>query len=65
VQEAEMGKIMISGQCGKKSLCDPISTRKKLGIMVLTCHPSVGGNLKIGGSWFKPAWVKSETLSPK
>jgi hypothetical protein len=31
-------------------------------VVVGTCHPSDGGKHKIGGSWSKLAWTKSETL---
>jgi ribosomal protein L31 len=39
--------------------------KKKLDLMMHTCHPSYFGNFKIGGSWSRPAWAKSGTLSPK
>jgi hypothetical protein len=33
--------------------------------MAHTCHPIYRGKCKVGGSLSRPAWVKSETLSPK
>jgi hypothetical protein len=38
---------------------------KKLVMVAHTCHPDYAGKLKIGGSRFRPPWVKSKTLSPK
>jgi hypothetical protein len=38
---------------------------KMLSIVMYTLHPSYGRNYKIGGSWSKLTWAKSETPSPK
>jgi hypothetical protein len=48
-----------------KDLQDPISTEKKLGVVVCACHPSDSEKNKIGRLWSRSAWGKSETLSPK
>jgi hypothetical protein len=50
---------------GKKSFQDPISTEKNLSLVVHACHPRYCGKHKIQKSRFRPAWVKSKTLSPK
>jgi hypothetical protein len=44
--EAEMGRIKIPGQPRQKSLQDPISMEKKLGVVVCSCHPSDNGKLR-------------------
>jgi hypothetical protein len=41
----------------------PHLNRKQLGVVACGCHPSDGRELKIGGSWSRLAWTKSETLS--
>jgi hypothetical protein len=55
---------MVPGQHGVKSLQDPISTEKKLGVVAHACHPSNSKEGKIE-SQARPVWAKSETLSPK
>jgi hypothetical protein len=54
-QEVEIERIMFRGQ--QKSSSDPISTNKKLGVGVCTCHPSYMEELSS-----RPAWAKSKTL---
>jgi hypothetical protein len=63
MQEAEIGMIMAPGQPSQRHLQDPISTEKKLGVPMYTCHPSYGGSVK----WEDhiPAWAKSDTPSLK
>jgi hypothetical protein len=39
--------------------------KKKLGMAVHACHPRYSGNHKLGGSQYRAAWAKSETLSQK
>jgi hypothetical protein len=38
---------------------------KTLGLRECICHPGDSRKQKIGGSWSRLAWAKSETLSPK
>jgi hypothetical protein len=64
-QEAEI-RITVGGNlgcCGGGSLRLYLNG-KKLGMVVHACHPSYGRKLKIGGSESRPAWAKSESLSP-
>jgi hypothetical protein len=49
VREAEMRKIGVPGRLCKKSLQDPISMEKKLGMVAHTCHSSYSRKHKIGG----------------
>jgi hypothetical protein len=63
--KAEIGRIVIPGQLGQKSLRDSISMEKKLGMVVNACHLSYGEKLKIGGLGSRSVWTKSETLSSK
>jgi hypothetical protein len=50
----------------KKKNCEtPNLNRKKLTVVMCTCHPSYGRKFKIGGSQSRLAWAKGETLSPK
>jgi hypothetical protein len=62
-REAEIGRIAVPGQPRHNEI--PTSTENKLGMMAHTCHLSIGGKPKIGGSWNRPDWAKHETLSPK
>jgi hypothetical protein len=43
---------------------DLISTNRYVWV-TFACHPRDGGKFKIGGLQSRPAWAKSETLSPK
>jgi hypothetical protein len=43
----------------------PHLTGKKLGMVVHACHPSNRMKHKTEGSWFRLAWAKINTLSPK
>jgi hypothetical protein len=61
----EMGRIMVQGQPRQKSLQDPISTERKLDMVIHAYHPSNGTKHKIGGTWSRVAWEKSKTISPK
>jgi hypothetical protein len=38
---------------------------KKLEVVAYACPPSDGRKYKIGESWSKLGWAKSETFSPK
>jgi hypothetical protein len=38
----------------------PYLNREKLGMVVYACHCKDGGKLKIGGSWSRSTWAKSE-----
>jgi hypothetical protein len=60
-------KIMIPGQPGEKNewFARAHVNGKKLGMVVHAYHPSYKRKCKIGGSWFRAAWAKSESLSPK
>jgi hypothetical protein len=48
-----------------KKIVRPISMEKKLGVVAYACHPSHWRKHKIGELHSRPAWAKSETLSPK
>jgi hypothetical protein len=39
--------------------------KKKLGMVVHTCHPRYGGKLKIGRLQSRLGWAKTKSLSPK
>jgi hypothetical protein len=65
ILEAEIGKMMVSGQPGQKSFQDATSMGKKLGMVAHACHPSEGGKHKIGGLPSRQAWTKTETISLK
>jgi hypothetical protein len=51
MQEAEIGRITVSGQPREK-VFETSSQWKKLDIAVCTCYPGDGKKLKIGGLWF-------------
>jgi hypothetical protein len=60
--EAEVRRITVPSHPGQKSFLN----RKRLGIMVCTCHSSNSiGSLKLGGQHSRPTYAKSETLSAK
>jgi hypothetical protein len=57
---------MVEGQpIGKKKFMRLHLKGKELYVVVHACHPSYHVKCKIRGSWFRLAWTKSETLSPK
>jgi hypothetical protein len=43
--EVEIRRMAVPGQPGHKSSQDPISTNKKLGMVVCTCYPSFEGSI--------------------
>jgi hypothetical protein len=51
------------GSAQAKRFLRPHLNRKKLGMVVCTCHPSEDRKHKIGGSWFRLTWAKSKTIS--
>jgi hypothetical protein len=51
-----LGGSQLEASTGKSSQ-DPVSTNKKLGVLVHACHPSYPGRL--GGSWSSLAWAKT------
>jgi ribosomal protein L31 len=61
IQEVEIRRMKVPSQHKQKS---SISNRKKLFIVVHTCHPSYSGKPTIE-SQSKMVWAKSKTLSPK
>jgi hypothetical protein len=61
---AEIRRTVVQGQFRKKVQETP-SQWKRAGHDGCTCHPSYYRKPEIGGSWFRPAWAKSETLSQK
>jgi hypothetical protein len=61
--EAEIRRTVGPGKSMQKCLQDPISTEKKLGVVVCICHRSDSRKHKSGGSQSRPAWAKRETLS--
>jgi hypothetical protein len=59
---AEIGRITVLGQLRRKiKICETLFQWKKLGMVVLDCHPSNSEKHKIGGLWSRLAWAKSET----
>jgi hypothetical protein len=48
--EAEIGKIAVLGQPGKKMFVRFQLNEKKLGVVACTCHPTYSRKRKIGGS---------------
>jgi hypothetical protein len=56
---------MVTGQPGQRSLQDPISVEKQLGVVVHTCYPSYSRKQKIGGSQPRPAWAKAKPYLQK
>jgi hypothetical protein len=54
----------MSGQSGPKMFVRLHLYRKKLDMVVYTCHLSEGGKHKIGELQSRPAWAKSKTLPP-
>jgi hypothetical protein len=61
-REAEIDRTVVPGQ-PEKNVCENASQWKKLGMVVCACHPSYYRNHKIGRSYSRPAWAKSETVS--
>jgi hypothetical protein len=53
--QAEIRRIVVPVLSGQQSLRNSHLKRKKLDVVVGTCHPSDGGKHKIGGSWSKLA----------
>jgi hypothetical protein len=49
----------ISRPAWAKKVVRPHLKRKKLDMVVRTCHPSNHRKHKIGGSWSRLAWAKS------
>jgi hypothetical protein len=49
----------------RKSLQDPISTAKRVGLVVHPCHPSYSRKHKIRGSWFQAGLGKKQDLISK
>jgi hypothetical protein len=43
------GESKLQAILGKTKLGDPISQKRKLGIVAYACHPSINGKPKIGG----------------
>jgi hypothetical protein len=70
MQEAEIRRISVLGQHRPKKKKIP-SQQEKAGCGVWWHTPVTPGsvsnsrNCKILGSWSRPTWAKSETLSPK
>jgi hypothetical protein len=48
-EKAEIKRIIVQGQPRQKDQETPISTEKKLSVVMCACHPSDSGKLKIGG----------------
>jgi hypothetical protein len=67
-REPEIRRIVPPGQPGKNGE-DLISIekkkKKKLGVVVHSCHPSYREKLKIGALQSRSPWAKREALSPK
>jgi hypothetical protein len=65
IWEVEIERITVPAQPRQESLQDLISM-EKAGVAACACHPSHSDRKrKMGGSWSRPAWAKSETLAPK
>jgi hypothetical protein len=58
--EAEIGRIVVLGQPRQKKFVRPHLNGIKV---VCFCYLSDGRKHKIGSSWSRPAWAKSEILS--
>jgi hypothetical protein len=63
--EAEMERTEVPGKPGQKQFARLHLSRKQLGVVGCTYHPSGGEKLKIGESRSRPAGAKSEILSQK
>jgi hypothetical protein len=64
--EDEIRRIKYNASPGKEVLQNPVPMKKKLGVVVCTCHPSYGGKYKIlAGLLSRLVWAKSKTLSLK
>jgi hypothetical protein len=59
----EIERMMVQGQLRQKKLVR-LHLIQWLGAMVDTCHPSYGGEIKIGGPQFRLTWAKTECPSP-
>jgi hypothetical protein len=54
-----LGELRFQASPGEKRSRDHHLNGKKLGVVVLTSHPSDGRKLKTGGLRSRPAWEKS------
>jgi hypothetical protein len=67
--ESKIKRLMVSSQPKqkkkKKKFVETASQRKNLSMEVHSCRPSFIRKHKIGGSYTRLIWAKSETLSPK
>jgi hypothetical protein len=60
----EIKRITFPGQPMPKSFERLHLNGKKLNMVACSCHSSYDRKPKIGESWYRMAWAKSETLSP-
>jgi hypothetical protein len=70
IHHADIKITMVTGHLTqkkkkKKSMQDPFSMEKKLGVVAQAYHLCYVRRHKIGESQFRLAWAKSETLSLK
>jgi hypothetical protein len=63
--EAEIRKIVIPSQHRQKKVHKSPLQQKKAGPGGATCHSSDGRKCHIEGWWFRLAWAKTKTQSPK
>jgi hypothetical protein len=61
--KTEIVSFGVPGQYGQKKYVRFYLSGKNLGVVVHTYHPRDRRKHKIKGSWFRPDWVKSKTLS--
>jgi hypothetical protein len=60
-----LGGLQFQVSPSKKSLCDPSQWNKARCGVAWPDIPETSRKLKTGGSWSRPFWGESETLSPK
>jgi hypothetical protein len=60
-----MGRLHFQANLGKKNSQKPHLIGKKLGVLAHLCLLRDSEQLNIGGLKSRPAWAKSETVSPK
>jgi hypothetical protein len=61
--KAEFKRIVVCGHLVREIMRPP--SHPRAGHAGACLSSKLHGRLKIGGSWSRPPWAKSETLSPK
>jgi hypothetical protein len=57
------GGIQFQASPGKKKFTRPHLNRKKLILVVYTCHTRYGSKSKIGRWWSRPVWTERDPIS--